>query len=68
MTNLTFQAVDFPVDFEVCEAFRVALEHDEPMCASCGHLADDHDEARPASVTRLHRRPARHRAPARKAS
>ena len=29
-------------DFEVCAAYRAALEHDEPVCASCGHLADDH--------------------------
>jgi hypothetical protein len=65
MTNL----MDFPVDFEVCEAFRVAIEHDEPICASCGHLADDHDAAEPASVTPLRsRRPAGQRQPVRKAS
>jgi hypothetical protein len=32
------------VDFELCEAFRAPIEHDEPICASCGHLADDHDQ------------------------
>ena len=56
------------VDFEVCEAFRSAIEHDEPVCASCGHLAEDH-EAQEARVVRLPVRPARRRAmPARKAS
>ena len=36
MTNLMLQTVDFQtVDFEVCEAFRVAIDHDEPICASC---------------------------------
>jgi hypothetical protein len=62
MMNLTFDSVAF----EVCEAFRAAIEHDEPVCASCGHLADDHPRA--GTVTRLPRRPIRHTTPARKAS
>ncbi len=63
MTNLTFQSVAF----EVCEAFRVPVEHDEPVCAGCGHLADDHETG--ASVTRLpQRRPVRRPTPVRKAS
>jgi hypothetical protein len=61
--NLMFEALSF----EVCEAYRVALEHDEPMCASCGHLADDHERAE-AQVTRLPRRSVRRAAPQRKAS
>ncbi|MDQ1468047.1 MAG: hypothetical protein QOH10_2462, partial [Actinomycetota bacterium] len=60
------------VDFELCEAFRAPIEHDEPICASCGHLADDHDQmASHAAVTRLPRRAGlsvRRPAPARKAS
>jgi hypothetical protein len=59
------------MDYEACEAYRVALDHDEPLCASCGHLADDHDDHRSArrggSVTRLPRR-RRVAVPARKAS
>lgn len=31
------------VTFEVCEAFRSSIEHDEPVCAACGHLAEDHE-------------------------
>jgi hypothetical protein len=55
------------VDFEACETFRAALEHDEPVCASCGYLADDHD--RPAAaVTRLPQRTVRGPLPVRKAS
>jgi len=54
-------------NFEVCDAFRAAIEHDEPLCAACGHLADDHDTGAP--VTRLpHRRAIRSSAPVRKAS
>jgi hypothetical protein len=57
------------VAFEVCEAFRPAIEHDEPVCASCGHLADDHGQPRRgAAITRLPRRPVRRPAPVRKAS
>jgi hypothetical protein len=63
MTNLTFQSVSF----EVCEAFRAPLEHDEPVCAGCGHLADDHDRVE-ATVTPLRKRPVRHARPVRKAS
>src|SRR5258706_3376194 len=63
MTNL----ISSQVAFEVCEAFRTALEHDEPVCASCGHLADDH--APSATVTPLRaRRPVRRTTPARQAS
>jgi hypothetical protein len=43
--------------FEPCEAFRAAIEHDEPFCAGCGHLADDHPSGS-ASVTPLRRRAA----------
>jgi hypothetical protein len=32
-------------DFEVCETFRITIEHDEPVCAVCGHLVDDHEPA-----------------------
>jgi hypothetical protein len=68
MTNLTFQSVAFEsVAFQVCEAFRAPLEHDEPVCAGCGHLVDDHEPG--ATVTQLRRRPIRRAAtPARKAS
>jgi hypothetical protein len=68
MTNLTFQCVAFEsVAFEVCEAFRAPVEHDEPVCAGCGHLADDHETG--ASVTQLRRRrPVRQPAAVRKAS
>ncbi len=62
MTNL------MSVDFEVCEAFRSAIGNDEPFCAACGHLADDH-EPPDAQVVRLPVRPARRRAvPTSKAS
>ena len=61
MTNL------MSVDFEVCEAFRSAIEHDEPVCASCGHLADDH-RSPGARVVRLPLRPAHRPVPARRAS
>ena len=55
-------------DYEVCVSFRAAIEHDEPVCAGCGHLADDHDAVLAAEVTTLRsRRPAVSR-PARKAS
>jgi hypothetical protein len=69
MMNLTCEGTDLgAVDFEACEAFRVAIEHDEPVCASCGHLADDHGRAA-GTVARLRRRgPVRRPAPARKAS
>jgi hypothetical protein len=76
MTNLTSERPqgaassrsDDRVAFEVCEAFRAAIEHDEPVCASCGHLADDH-AASEARVTRLRsRRPVGRAAPDRKAS
>jgi hypothetical protein len=73
MTNLTFQSVAFEsvtfesVAFEPCEAFRAPVEHDEPVCAGCGHLADDHETR--ASVTQLRRRrPVRQPAGVRKAS
>ena len=56
------------MDFEACEAFRTAIDHDEPECAVCGHLADDHASAHDAQVTRLPRRPVRRPAPVRKAS
>ena len=62
MTNLTFQSVAF----EVCEAFRVPIETDEPVCSACGHLADDHEHA--ATVTSLRKRPIRRPTPVRKAS
>jgi hypothetical protein len=63
MTNLMYGQVSF----EVCEAFRASIEHDEPVCAFCGHLADDH--APTATVTALRtRRPVRRSVPARKAS
>jgi hypothetical protein len=53
--------------FLPCEAFRAAIDHDEPFCAGCGHLADDHPAG--ASVTPLRRRAAeRHPARRRKAS
>lgn len=57
-------------NFEVCGGFRAAIEHDEPFCAGCGHLAEDHAAAMAgAAVTRLRRRPARRVAtPVRKAS
>jgi hypothetical protein len=55
------------VAYEVCEAFRPAMEHDEPFCSACGHLADDHE--RPdADVVRLPVRPIRRPVPARRAS
>ena len=38
MTKLMNQRVDF----EVCDGYRSPIEHDEPVCASCGYLADDH--------------------------
>lgn len=63
MMNLMFEGLAF----EVCEAYRAALEHDEPVCASCGHLADDHDRVE-AQVTHLPRRSLRRPASARKAS
>jgi hypothetical protein len=68
MTNLTFQSVAFEsVAFEPCEAFRAPVEHDEPVCAGCGHLADDH--APGATVTAIRRRrPVRQPAGVRKAS
>jgi hypothetical protein len=68
MTNLTFQSVAFQgVAFQPCEAFRAPLEHDEPVCAGCGHLAEDHEHG--ATVTQLRRRTARRAStPARKAS
>ncbi|HEX4491584.1 MAG TPA: hypothetical protein VH914_10295 [Acidimicrobiia bacterium] len=28
--------------FEPCPSYRAPIEHDEPVCAGCGHLADDH--------------------------
>ena len=63
MMNLLNQSVDF----EVCEAFRGSIEHDEPICAECGHLADDHE--RTAGVTHLPRhRAAARPVPVRKAS
>jgi hypothetical protein len=52
------------MDFEACESFRSAIGNDEPECAYCGHLADDHEQP-DARVTRLPRRPPR---PVRKAS
>ena len=55
------------VAYEVCGAFRSAIEHDEPFCSACGHLADDHDQQE-ARVVRLPARPVRGAAPARKAS
>jgi hypothetical protein len=68
MMNLMFDGLQSEgIAFEVCEAYRVAIEHDEPVCASCGHLADDHERAE-AQVTRLPRRSARRAAPQRKAS
>jgi hypothetical protein len=68
MTNLTFPSIEsHSVAFEVCETFRAPLEHDEPVCAACGHLADDHEHS--ATVTELPRRRPVHRAtPVRKAS
>ena len=41
---VTHRVVGLSVDFELCEAFRAPIEHDEPICASCGHLADDHEQ------------------------
>jgi hypothetical protein len=52
------------MDFEACESFRSAIDHDEPECAYCGHLADDHEQP-DARVTRL---PRRRPLPVRKAS
>jgi hypothetical protein len=63
MMTLTFDSLLF----EACEAYRAPIEHDEPVCASCGHLADDHDRAE-GPVTRLRTRRPRHSAPVRKAS
>jgi len=73
MTNPTFQSSAFQssafqtVAFEVCEAFRAPVDHDEPVCAGCGHLADDHDRAE-ATVTALRQPPVRRQTPVRKAS
>jgi hypothetical protein len=68
MINLMFEGLGSEgIAFEVCEAYRGALEHDEPVCASCGHLADDHDRIE-ARVTPLRRRSVRRPAPQRKAS
>jgi len=54
--------------YEVCDSFRAPIEHDELVCAGCGHLADDHDVARAATVSPLRsRRPVVSR-PTRKAS
>jgi hypothetical protein len=68
MTNLTFPSIEYrSVAFEVCEAFRAPVDHDEPVCAGCGHLADDHEPG--ATVTELRRhRPARGATPVRRAS
>lgn len=57
-------------DFEACAVYRAPIEHDEPLCAGCGHLFDDHAAARAgATVTALRsRRPAISRRPASKAS
>jgi hypothetical protein len=72
MTNLMFQSVAFQsvafqsVAFEACEAFRVPVDHDEPVCAGCGHLAEDHDAG--ATVTELRHRPVRRATSVRKAS
>jgi hypothetical protein len=63
MKNLTFDSLLF----EPCEAYRAPLDHDEPLCASCGHLADDHDRAE-AQVTELPRRRHAGPRPVRKAS
>ena len=38
MTNLMYDRVAF----EPCAMFSPAVEHDEPICEGCGHLADDH--------------------------
>ena len=68
MMNLTFEGcLSDGIAFEVCEAYRVNFDHDEPVCASCGHLADDHERAE-AQVTPLRRRSPRASRPARKAS
>jgi hypothetical protein len=68
MMNPTFDGLGSDgIAFEVCDAYRVAFEHDEPVCASCGHLVDDHGSAE-AQVTPLRRRSVRRPAPQRKAS
>lgn len=43
MMNLMSESQLPSVTFEVCEAFRSSIEHDEPVCAACGHLAQDHE-------------------------
>jgi hypothetical protein len=68
MTTVSMVTVDLVAgSFEACDAFRAPVEHDEPVCAGCGHLADDHAPESVAPVTRLRRRP-RAAVPARKAS
>jgi hypothetical protein len=59
---------DLTGDFEPCGSYRAPIEHDEPVCGGCGHLADDHGVS--ATVIALVvRRPRRAPAlPARRAS
>jgi hypothetical protein len=57
--------------YEACTAYRAPIEHDEPVCADCGHLADDHGDAFFATVVPLadrRRHPSHAGMPARKAS
>jgi hypothetical protein len=57
--------------FEPCPAYRAPIEHDEPVCADCGHLADDHGDGRFATIVPIatrRRHPSHAGLPARKAS
>jgi hypothetical protein len=42
-TALMMNLLSESVSFEVCESFRAAIDNDEPVCAGCGHLAQDHE-------------------------
>jgi hypothetical protein len=55
--------------FEPCPSYRPPIEHDEPVCASCGHLADDHESAGARVLVMTDRRGLRRvELPARRAS
>jgi hypothetical protein len=53
--------------FEACGDYRAPIEHDEPVCSACGHLADDHRVTAPVFALADRRSP-RVARPARRAS
>lgn len=55
-------------DYDPCPAYRVAMEHDEPVCGACGHLADDHERGATVLVMTDRRRARSTALPARRAS